>query len=110
MKHKYLTSSKTAVVLQVVQHRLMVIACAMSLSGGGVITEMDVLLTGGRLEPANGAIIKNAYVRIAARRDVSRQIAHAAALRRAQQLFAMTPEFRITNHLRDDSASACWVR
>lgn len=64
-----------------------------------VVGEMDTLLTGGRLEPANRAIIAAAYVDEAARRDILAVDAHKKGLRKAQQLFTATPEFHITNSL-----------
>mmetsp|Transcript_19805 Transcript_19805/g.42663 ORF Transcript_19805/g.42663 Transcript_19805/m.42663 type:complete len:503 (+) Transcript_19805:2-1510(+) len=60
---------------------------------------MDLLLTAGRLDPKNRDIIEEEYIEAAARRDISREAAHEAALRRAMQLFALTPEFQITNNL-----------
>lgn len=71
-----------------------------------VINEMDILLTGGRLEETSKAVIVDAYVKAAARRDVSIQIAHTMGLRVAQQLFSVTPEFQITNNYYDEAAAS----
>lgn len=65
-------------------------------SAAEVVTDLDLLLTGGRLQIWNRDIIEQAYTNTVAKGGVSPDV---AALRVAQTLFAVTPEFSITNQL-----------
>jgi cullin-associated NEDD8-dissociated protein 1 len=57
---------------------------------------MDLLLTAGRLDPLNQEIIENACSEIVASEE---NFGLVKAVAGAQQLFAATPEFQITNRL-----------
>ena len=71
-----------------------------------VVDEMDLLLTGGKLERSNQEVIVNAYVEKAATTSMQVQEAHMLGLQVAQQLFAVTPEFQITNRYFDEVDAA----
>lgn len=70
-----------------------------------VVKEMDLLLTSGRLDASSLEVIAQGYMAAAAKMKTKEQ-AHIEGLRHAQQIFAFTPEFHITNNLRDSAASA----
>jgi cullin-associated NEDD8-dissociated protein 1 len=70
-------------------------------SAAEVVTDLDLLLTEGRLHSRNRDIIEQAYANTVAKGGVSPDV---AALRVAQALFAVTPEFSITNQLMNDKS------
>jgi len=70
-----------------------------NINSTSIVNELDLLLTGGRLHENNKDIIENAYNKATA--DSTDAYGHERALRVAQRLIAVTPEFHITNNLID---------
>lgn len=58
-----------------------------------VVSELDLLLTGGKLSPRNRKLIEDAYL------STQLRMGHSDALEVAQSLLGFSPEFHTTNHL-----------
>jgi len=65
-----------------------------------IVSEMDLLLTGGRLDTNSRSIIEQAYSAAASGGSGTDDL---IALQTAQKLFAMTPEFHVTNRVQDST-------
>ena len=71
-----------------------------------VVTDIDTLLTGGKLSQGNRAILEQAYTNALTDTDAWRPGGDISALQAVLQLYSAVPEYHITNNLVDSKTSS----